>query len=178
MTRLAEEQLPIGMEGDIDGALCALIGKHLGLGPCYLSDWLEHDADTITLWHGGNLPFSMSPPVGQDGGPRATLHFNIRKPAVVESTLTPGVRVTVMRLWRMEGRYHLVAFEAETIEPRRHLMGTNGLIRVLDRDADALFRDLCDEGMPHHVAVFQGAHAQLLRAAARAMDFQWSRAGL
>jgi L-fucose isomerase-like protein len=169
MTRLADEELPIGIEGDVDGALSALLGKHLGLGACYGSDWLEHDAETITLWHGGNIPFSMSPPPGHRGGPRVAPHFNNEKPAVIESTLKPGMAVTVMRIWRLNGRYHLMAFEAEAIEPRRHLMGSNGLIRVTDHDPDRIFRTLCDLGMPHHVAVYRGRHRELLRSAARTM---------
>lgn len=173
MTRLAEEELPIGIEGDVDGALSGLLGKYLGLGPCYGSDWLEHDSDTVTLWHGGNLPFSMSPPPGEKGGPLAARHFNNRKPGVIESTLKPGMSVTVMRLWRLEGRYCLMAFEAETVEPRRHLMGTNGLVRVPDREPDSLFRELCDHGMPHHVAVFQGHHEKLFQGLARIMKFEW-----
>ena len=40
----------IGIEGDADGALSAWIVESLGLGRCYLSDWLEHDAQTVTLW--------------------------------------------------------------------------------------------------------------------------------
>jgi L-fucose isomerase-like protein len=174
MTRLAEEELPIGVEGDVDGALSGLLGKYLGLGPCYGSDWLEHDGDTITLWHGGNLPFSMSPAVGEDGGPCVAKHFNIRKPAVIESILKPGMPVTVMRLWRLEGQYHLMAFEGETVEPRRHLMGTNGLVRLSDEDPDALFRNLCDHGMPHHVAVYQGHRKSLFRSLARILGFTWT----
>ena len=92
---------------------------------------------------------------------------------MIESTLKPGMSVTVMRLWRLEGRYCLMAFEAETVEPRRHLMGTNGLVRVPDREPDSLFRELCDHGMPHHVAVFQGHHEKLFQGLARIMKFEW-----
>ena len=50
---------PIACEGDVDGALGCLIGKLLGLGTVYLSDWLEHDQSTITLWHGGMAPIQV-----------------------------------------------------------------------------------------------------------------------
>jgi L-fucose isomerase-like protein len=50
---------PIACEGDIDGALGGLIGKLLGCGPVYLSDWLEHDSNTVTLWHGGMAPVQV-----------------------------------------------------------------------------------------------------------------------
>ena len=47
---------PLACEGDVDGALGCLIGKLTGCGTIYLSDWLEHDRSTITLWHGGMAP--------------------------------------------------------------------------------------------------------------------------
>ena len=47
---------PIACEGDVDGAFGCLIGKLLGFGVVYLSDWLEHDETTLTLWHGGMAP--------------------------------------------------------------------------------------------------------------------------
>ena len=46
-------------EGDVDGALSCAIGKFAGCGAIYLSDWLEHDRDTLTLWHGGMAPFQV-----------------------------------------------------------------------------------------------------------------------
>jgi L-fucose isomerase-like protein len=173
MTRLASEDYPVSVEGDVDGTICALAGKYLGLGPCHSSDWLEHDAETITLWHGGNLPFSMSPTSGNPGAPTIANHFNIRKPAVIESTMKPGMPVTMIRLWEIEGAYKLMAVEAETIKPKRHLMGSNGLVRLNDTDARELFLELAYQGMPHHVSVFEGHHRELLRQFARIMSIEW-----
>ena len=51
---------PIACEGDVDGTLGCLIGKLLGCGVVYLSDWLEHDHSTLTLWHGGMAPTQVS----------------------------------------------------------------------------------------------------------------------
>ncbi len=172
LARLADEGRPVACEGDADGALTALLGECLGIGPCYLSDWLEHDEETITLWHGGILPFSLSPEPGQPGSPQVALHFNNRKPAVIESTLKPGMPVTLCRLWRVDGAYRLAACDAETVPPRRHLMGTNGLARLVDRDPREWFDTLCHEGMPHHVAVFRGHHAALLRRLARVIGVE------
>ena len=55
VARLVEEGRAIGIEGDADGALSAWIAESLGLGRCYLSDWLEHDEQTVTLcaWRRG-----------------------------------------------------------------------------------------------------------------------------
>jgi len=172
MARLADAGRAIACEGDVDGALCAWIGESLGMGRCYLSDWLEHDEETVTLWHAGAAPMSLSPPPGEPGGPQIARHFNNKKPAVVEATITPDRPITIFRLWRCDDRYWLAAADGWTIPPRRHLMGTNALSRLADRNPREWFDELCHQGMPHHVAVFAGHHSDLLRRFARMMGFK------
>jgi L-arabinose isomerase len=171
VARLVEEGKAVGIEGDADGALSAWIAETLGLGRCYLSDWLEHDSETITLWHGGAAPLALCEPKGSAAGPRIAKHFNIKKPAVLESTLRAGMPVTVFRFWRLEGKYLLSAREGETIKPRRHLMATNGVARMKENPGP-WFEDLCHAGMPHHVAVVQGHHTDLFKRFARTMRMQ------
>ncbi len=168
IARLTDEGRAVGIEGDVDGSLGAWIVESLGLGRCYLTDWLEHDRDTITLWHGGAAPMSMCEAVGTPGGPRVAKHFNTKKPAVVEATLRAGMPITVYRFWRLDGKYFLTAREGETIKPRRHLMATNGLARMKESPGE-WFEELCHAGMPHHVAVVEGHHAALLKRFARVM---------
>ncbi len=168
VARLVEEGRAVGIEGDADGSLSAWIVEHLGLGRCYLSDWLEHDEETITLWHGGAAPVSLCEAVGSSGGPRIARHFNIKKPAVIEATIRAGMPITVFRFWRLDGKYLLTAREGETIKPKRHLMATNALAGMND-DPQQWFEELCHAGMPHHVAVIQGHHQALLKRFARAM---------
>jgi L-fucose isomerase-like protein len=167
--RLVEEGWPVAVEGDADAALCAWLAESLRLGRCYLSDWLEHDNETITLWHGGAAPVSLCEPPGQPGTPCIARHFNLKKPAVVEGTLRAGMPVTVFRLWRLDGKYFLTAREGQTIKPKRHLMGTNGLARMKD-EPRYWFEELCHQGMPHHVVVVEGHHAALLRRVARTLE--------
>src|ERR1019366_8539320 len=50
IARLTDEGRAVACEGDADGAMSAWIGESLGMGRCYLTDWLEHDQETITLW--------------------------------------------------------------------------------------------------------------------------------
>lgn len=171
VARLVDEGRAVAIEGDADGALSAWIVESLGLGRCYLSDWLEHDRETITLWHVGAAPMSLCEPVGQPGGPCLTRHFNIKKPTVVEATLRAGMPITVFRFWRLDGKYYLTAREGETLKPRRRLMATNGLARMKD-DPSEWFEEMCHAGMPHHVAVVQGHHAAFLKRLARAMDIR------
>jgi L-fucose isomerase-like protein len=172
VARLVEEGRAIGIECDADGALSAWIGENLDLGRCYLSDWLEHDHQTITLWHGGAAPMSLCEPPGKPGGPRIARHFNIKKPAVIEATIRAGLPITIYRFWRCDGKYLLSAREGETITPKRHLMATNALARMND-DPREWFEELCHAGMPHHVAVVQGHQAAYLKRLARVMNMQF-----
>jgi L-fucose isomerase-like protein len=171
VARLTDEGRAVGIEGDADGSLSAWIAESLGLGRCYLSDWLEHNNDTITLWHGGAAPMSLCEPVGAPGGPRIARHFNIKKPAVIEATLRAKMPITVFRFWRLDGKYFLTAREGETIKPKRHLMATNALARMKEDPRD-WFEELCHAGMPHHIAVVQGHHAALLKRFARVMGMR------
>jgi L-fucose isomerase-like protein len=173
IARLVDEGRAVACEGDADGAMSAWIGESLGLGRAYLTDWLEHDQETITLWHGGAAPMGLCAPVGKPGGPRIAKHFNIKKPAVVEATLREKMPVTIMRFWRCDGDYYLTAREGQTIKPKRHLMGTNGLARLDKQDAREWFENLCHQGMPHHVVVFEGHSADLLKRLARVMGIQF-----
>jgi L-fucose isomerase-like protein len=167
MARLSTEGYPIACEGDVDGAVCCLAGALLGFGQGYLSDWLEHDRSTITLWHGGNACLGLCEPVGTESGPRAACHFNNHKPGVLDANLKADQPITLFRFWRCDGEYLLTAHEGRTIAPRRALKGTNGLAELPGTDVTALFDELCHAGMPHHVAVFGGHHAAALRRLAR-----------
>ena len=173
IARLCDEGLAVACEGDADGALSAWIGESLGLGRCYLTDWLEHDHETITVWHGGAAPMGLCPPPGQPGGPLIAKHFNIKKPAVVEATLRENMPITLMRFWRCDGGYYLTAREGQTVRPKRHLMGTNGVGRLNHQDPGLWFEELCHAGMPHHLAVFEGHSARLLRRFARALGMRF-----
>jgi L-fucose isomerase-like protein len=173
IARLTDEGRAVACEGDADGAMSAWIGESLGMGRCYLTDWLEHDQETITLWHGGAAPMGLCAPVGEPGGPRIARHFNIKKPAVVEATLREAMPITVMRFWRCDGNYYLTAREGQTIKPKRHLMGTNALARLDKQDPREWFDELCHAGMPHHLAVFEGHSADMLKRLARAMGIRF-----
>jgi L-fucose isomerase-like protein len=171
--RLMTEGHLLASEGDVDGAVTALVGRLLGMGPAFLCDWLEHTRDTITLWHAGDAPLELCEPIGAEHGPTIGRHFNSGKPSVVNAALEVDQPVTLCRLWRCDNTRHMMALEAQTIEPARYLLGTGGLVRVSGLDVPEYFDAICHAGMPHHVAVFAGAHANLLRRFARRMGVRW-----
>jgi len=114
MMRLTEEGWPVALEGDVDGAILGLAGGLLGIGVGYLSDWLDHDEESITLWHPGHAPRAICEP----GSLRLGRHFNNDLPLVVNARLAADRPITLARLWRCDGEYRLTTLHARTAPPR------------------------------------------------------------
>jgi L-fucose isomerase-like protein len=179
VTRLSTEGFAVSIEGDVDGAIGSLMNCHLGTGPGFLTDWLEHDRNTIFFWHPGMAPMDMCYPVGSEGGPTLAKHFNIVKPLVVDAQIRANEDVTIARLWRCDNRYHMTAFEGRTAPPRRKVTGNFVLVELSESelqnggDVPARFDRLVHAGMPHHVILSLGKNAEALRKLSRALKLEW-----
>ncbi len=169
LARLAESGRVVALEGDVDGAISCLLGHLLGAGPAYISDWIEHDARAITLWHPGHAPPSLCQPPSL----RLGRHFNNNLPLVLNAELLPHVPITIYRLWSCDGRYRITARQATTEPTARPLLGASCRALVDGGDVDGWFEALCHEGMPHHVTVVAGHHADDLRRLARLVRIDW-----
>jgi L-fucose isomerase-like protein len=172
LVRLGDEGACINMEGDVDGALGMLIMRHLGIDPGYLTDWLEHDGNVITTWHGGGTPACLAEPTGSPHARTIARHFNSGKPAVVDGWIRSNEPVTLLRIWGDTEGYTMMVREATTVENRRHLRGTNGRVQLHAESAGELFDTCCHAGMPHHLSVAPGHHAAILRRAARILGMK------
>lgn len=179
IVRLSSEGRSIAMEGDVDGCIGSLMHSLLGLGTGFLSDWLEHDRNTIFFWHPGMAPLQMCNPAGAPGGPTLAKHFNIVNPLVVDAQIRVGEPVTISRLWRCDNRYHMTALEGRTIAPRRQLTGNTALVELSEADiarngdVPERFDRLLHAGMPHHVLITFGNHAETFRRLARVLGIEW-----
>ncbi len=173
VSRLTMEGRALSIEGDVDGAISSLIGSLLGIGPGFLTDWLEHDSTTIQFWHPGMAPLDMCYEVGCEEGPSLGDHFNGARPFVVDGGLRSGGPVTISRLWRCDNRYHMTAFEGRAIAPRRQLSGNTLLVEVQGGEIPKRFDRLIHAGMPHHVLVHYGEHGEQLRRLARLLSVEW-----
>ena len=167
--RLGQAGRLIAMEGDVDAAATLLMGRLLGAGVGYVSDWLEHDGNRITLWHQGEAPLQWSDPASIEIGH----HFNNGLPGVVNSTLQPREAITLARLWRCDGQYHLTAVPARLDRPPRPLKGVSATAELADRTADAWFEAACQAGMPHHLVLLDGDHRDAFHRLARLLGLQW-----
>ena len=167
MSRLMAEGQPVAMEGDADAAVAVLAAKHLGAGTGFITDWLEHDDQTIHFWHPGICPLNMIE------SPTLATHFNIEKPMVVDGPLRVNQPVTVARIWRCDDRYVATAFEGRTIPLRRKLTGNQALVRVDGGGVARWFDTLCHAGLPHHPILFAGHHCDTFRRLARMLGIGW-----
>ena len=164
LARLASDGVNICEEGDVDGAIACLLAKSLGCEtPAFNSDWLAHDDQSITLWHSGATPWEMCEPIGSPKEPELAIHYNNRKPLVVDSQILAGIPVTMFRLWRMGDRYSLAICEGWTEPSERRLEGCSGRVRIPGGGVKQFFIDACTAGMPHHVAVMKGHYASHLK---------------
>ncbi|MEX2442956.1 MAG: sugar isomerase [Alkalispirochaeta sp.] len=166
LARLVSEGFPISMEGDVDGALGGRIAESAGIGPVYLSDWLQHDHETITIWHTGAAPFQLSRPDSLE----LSVQFNNKRPTVVQSVIREEMEATLFRIWRFDGEYHMSVLEGSTIAPERDLMATNGVFHTDRVDIRDWFEAQVQRGMPHHVCIVEGHHGELLSRIGRLMD--------
>jgi L-fucose isomerase-like protein len=173
VSRLSAENEAISIEGDVDGAIGALISKSLGIGPGFLTDWLEHDEDTIFFWHPGMAPLDMCNAIGCDDGPSIGDHFNNARPFVVDGPIRVESPVTVTRWWRCDGRYHFTAFEGNAIPPRRRVSGNSLLVEFSGGGVPARFERLIHAGMPHHVSVYFGSQIAKFRKLAAILGAEW-----
>ena len=173
VSRLTSEGHAVSIEGDVDGCIHMLMNSCLKQGPSFLTDWLEHDQKEIFFWHPGMAPMIMCEAVGAEGGPELDQHFNLAKPYVVNGQIRIGEPVTVMRLWRCGAGYRLTAFEGATRTPRRRLSGNTALVEVPGEDVPSRFDRLLHAGMPHHVLLSYGHHAETYRRLARLFGIEW-----
>ncbi len=173
VSRLTTAGNAVSIEGDVDGAIGSLVGCRLGIGPGFLTDWLEHDSSSIFFWHPGMAPLDMCNPAGEADGPSLADHFNGMRPFVVDGPLQTEHPVTVSRLWRCDNKYHMTAFEGHSIAPKRKVSGNSLLMEVSGDPVPERFDRLIHEGMPHHVTLHFGNHAGTFRRFARLFGLEW-----
>lgn len=168
VSRLSAEGEAISIEGDVDGAIGSLIGKFAGTGPGFLTDWLEHDDETIFFWHPGMAPLDMC-----EDGPTIGPHFNSNQPFVVDAPIRMDEPITVTRLWQCDGKYHGMAFEGSAITPRRHTSGNTLLLEVDGAGVRDRFDRLIHAGLPHHVTLHFGRQAKKWKKLGRMHGVEW-----
>ena len=110
----------------------------------------------------------MCEAVGSLIGPCISRHFNNKKPGCLDATIKIGIPVTIYRFWVMNGSYQVIILEGQTLKPKRHLLGNNGLVQFPEKlDLVSKFEDWIQKGFPHHVCVVAGHHGRVLQSLAK-----------
>ena len=169
---MASEGASVAIEGDVEGALCAVIARGLtGYAP-YLTDWLSHTTDRVVLWHGGAIPFRFCRD-DQDSPIDVALHFNNQLPAVVETVVSPHRALTLFRVWRCDTQFRMCALEGVSVEVQQPLRGTVCEMQNDDCDIDYWFQTMIRYGMPHHLCVAEGHIASVLHKLCYLVNIEW-----
>lgn len=164
----------VAIEGDVDAALSTMAARYLAPGAVYLSDWLSHTHNTVTLWHGGAVDPTLC--VSDDDSEyRAHIapHFNTKTPAVIEGDIKYDTEVTIWRVWQSRGKYYSTALEGETAAPSQHFRGTTALVQCKTDNLNEWFRDKLRHAMPHHVLMVHGKRHRELKLYADHMGWEW-----
>ena len=110
----------------------------------------------------------MCEAVGSLIGPCISRHFNNRKPGCLDATIKIGIPLTIYRFWVMNGSYQVIILEGQTIKPKTHLLGNNGLVEFPEKlDLVEKFEHWIQKGFPHHVCVVAGHHGRAFHSLAK-----------
>ena len=112
----------------------------------------------------------MCEAVGSLIGPCISRHFNNKKPGCLDATIKIGIPVTIYRFWIVNGHYKAIIVQGNTIKPKRHLLGNNGLVQLSSPHVDLIgdkFDKWIQHGFPHHVCVVAGHHGKAFKALAQ-----------
>jgi hypothetical protein len=67
----------------------------------------------------------------------------------------------------------MTAFEGRAIQPKRRVSGNSLLVESDGEPVPERFDKLIYAGMPHHVLVHFGSHAETFRRLARLLAIEW-----
>lgn len=161
---LADRATPIAPEGDVMGALTALVARAFDAGSLpFLTDisGIDRANDRLVLWH-----YGVSPRLAD--GPRSL------DPVMKQETfpLKAG-DMTLMRLSiRADGSLRIFVSEGRLLEERSQANRAAGFFRPDSASAEQLVRHFIDEGYEHHVTAVYGRWADAVLHLGRQLGVQ------
>lgn len=163
MSRLADENMNIACEGDMDATLAMVIEKYMTGLPPFICDMIDLDEDhnTLTYWHCGQAAKSlMDPrsPISLENHPLAG------QGTAFYGTLKEGP-VTIARFCNIGGKYKLFLLNGQAVATTRNTKGVMVNVKVempVRRVLDTIVR----EGVPHHYSIVWEDVSGLMRSLA------------
>lgn len=159
MSMISDEMIPCSCEADVNGTITQMMLQSISGEPAFGTDVvsINHEQDSVIVWHCGLAPLSMADPQKRIG---VTIHSNRRLPLLFEFPLKPG-RITISRLSENAGKYRLVVGRGEVVRGPQSFSGTTGRIHF-DRPASEVLDTMLREGLEHHISLTYGDHVQAM----------------
>ena len=151
--RLADENIHIGCEGDVDVTLTLVLQNLIAAKPCFITDMINIDEaeNTLTFWHCGNPApslFDVARPIQMCDHPLAgqgTAFYGALK----------GGCVTVARLCNIGHEYKLFLLRGEAVETKPYTKGAMVNVRIKMPVRDFVYR-IMEQLIPHHYSIVWG----------------------
>lgn len=161
---LSDRAVPIAPEGDVMGALTALVARAFDLQSLpFLTDisGIDRAANKVVLWH-----YGVSPHLAD--GPRS-----VDQALKQESFALRAGPMTLMRLsMREDGSLRLFVVEGEIEAVKSRANRAAGFFRPATADAERLVRHFIDCGYEHHVTALYGRWAHAVHQLGRQIGAQ------
>ena len=148
--RLADEQINIGCEGDIDAELAQIVEHYLTGLPTFITDMINIDEkeNAMTFWHCGNAAPSLR-------NPKYEYDIN-NHPLAGQGTAFYGSlkegKVTIARFCNIDDSYKLFLLRGTGIDKDRYTKGVMANIKV-ETPVREIAEKIMDEGIPHHYSI-------------------------
>ncbi len=169
MSILQSRGIILACEGDIEGALSMLAGAALGAETPYLADLSQVDLqeDFALMWHCGVAPANL-----WDGKSERTLdtYFAGGKGVTAGFVMKEG-HVNLMRFDTARGKTRMFLAAGESMEMKKQLCGTYTKVRF-EQNINELLNTVTETGVAHHLAMFYGEYRDVLRLAAKMMNYE------
>ena len=148
--RLADDQVNIGCEGDVDAEIAQIAEHYLTGLPTFITDMINIDEEknVMTFWHCGNAAPSLA-------NPKYELLMR-NHPLAGQGTafwgaLKPG-QVTIARFCNIDGAYKLFLMRGEAVDMDRYTRGIMANVKV-QRPVREVVERIMEEGIPHHYSL-------------------------
>lgn len=150
MGRLADENVNIGCEGDVDVEIAQIVQNYITGLPTFITDMINIDEDEnlMTFWHCGNAAPSLA-------DPKYPLEL-MNHPLAGQGTAFYGSlksgKVTIARFCNIDNQYKLFLMKGEAISKERYTKGIMANVKVTAPVRDVV-NNIIDAGVAHHYSL-------------------------
>lgn len=148
--RLADENINIGCEGDVDAILAGIAQNTMTGLPIFITDLINIDEEknTVTFWHCGNAAPSLH---NTEDGVTMCNHPLAGQGTAFWCSLKPG-KITAARFTNFNGQYKLFIMRGEAIPTERNTRGAMVNVEVKTPVLE-MVKNIAANGMSHHYSL-------------------------